>query len=51
MEETAKGGPGPPWAVAPLERERDNFATTKVIATRNRISNKIKFIYIKNKSE
>jgi hypothetical protein len=22
MEETPKGGRGPPWAVAPLERER-----------------------------
>jgi hypothetical protein len=23
MEETPKGGRGPPWAVAPLERQRD----------------------------
>jgi len=23
MEETPKGGRGPPWAVAPLERERE----------------------------
>jgi hypothetical protein len=23
MEETSKGGRGPPWVVAPLERERE----------------------------
>jgi hypothetical protein len=25
MEETLEGGQGPPWAVAPLERERENI--------------------------
>jgi hypothetical protein len=29
MEETLEGGRGPPWAVAPLERERDIFTEIK----------------------
>jgi hypothetical protein len=27
MEETLEGGQGPPWAVAPLEREREKVCS------------------------
>jgi len=31
MKETPKGGRGPPWAVAPLERERELVSENRTI--------------------
>ena len=34
MEETLKGGRGPPWAVAPLERERESSLSFQLFLDR-----------------